>query len=153
MWRDIRVKKLTGNVSLRQITQLRMNDSFTCDPLLLSEIWAQNSNYDTSLSYKIQTESSQISFDPLSGESQELSIAINTNLKNPYLGLDDIHAAMLENFHPDSPTYLLVLFNKIFSQKNYPIFWKTVIILSIFKPNSDPSLPASFQPIAISSFS
>lgn len=166
MWRDI--KKLTGNGSFRSISQLKTDHSITSDPLLISEILAKhytsvssNANYDSDfLEYKLQQEKFDISFDPPSNEplpynlpisENELSNTINKNLRNASPGLDNIHAAMIKNLHPNSLTYLLSLFNSIFSQNTYPIFWKTVIILPILKPGSDPLLPASYRPIALSS--
>jgi len=70
----------------------------------------------------------------------KLSITNNKNLENASPGLDNIHAAMLKNFHPKSLSYLLSLFNAIFSQNIYHLLSKTVIILPFLKPNLDPFL-------------
>ena len=58
---------------------------------------------------------------------------------------------MLKNLHENSLSYLLFLFNKIFSSNTYPLSWKTVIIHPFLKLNSDPTLPASYRLIALSS--
>lgn len=166
MWRDI--KKLTGNGSFRPISQLKSNNSYTTDPLLISEILAKhyasvssNSNYDQHfLTHKLQTEKSPISFTPtpnvtnsynLPITKQELIHTINRNLKNASPGQDNIHAAMLKNLHENSLSYLLSLFNCIFESNAYPLSWKTVVILPFLKPDKDPTLPASYRPIALSS--
>ena len=56
----------------------------------------------------------------MSISSDELSITIHRNLKNASPGLDNIHASMLKNLHPNSLSYLLTLFNAIFIQNKYP---------------------------------
>ena len=55
---------------------------------------------------------------------------------------------MIKNLHPNSPSYLLSLFNSIFSKKIYPAPWKVAIILPILKPNLNPFLSTSYRPIA-----
>jgi len=124
MWRDI--KKLTGNGSFRSINQIKIDNSFTSDPLLISEILANlfssvssNSNYDDFfLTHKLQSETSQISLDspfhdtypynlPIS--AHELMITIDKNLRNASPGPDNIHASTIKNLHPNSSSYLLSL--------------------------------------------
>ena len=70
-YRDILVKKLTDNGSFRHNTQGKSNSTFSSNLLIFdtpAEHYAFvsfNSNYDDAfLSYKQQTENSQISFDP-----------------------------------------------------------------------------------------
>jgi len=167
MWRDIR--KLCGNSSFHYITQIKTNDIFISDPLLIADTLAghyafvsSNTNYDKPfLLHKQESESSPISFEPSSEQqnlsyklpisAEELSIAISKNLRIASPDQDSIHATMLKNLHPNLLTCLLSLFNSIFSQNTYPLTWKTVIILSILKPSSDPLLPFSYRPIALSS--
>jgi len=123
---------------------------------------SSDTNYDKPfLLHKRKSESSPIPFDPspeqqnlsynLPISAEELSIAISENLRNASPGQDSIHATMLENLHLNLLTYFLSLFNSIFSQNTYPLTWKTVIILSILKPSSDPLLPSSYRTIALSS--
>ena len=167
MWRDI--KRLTGNSSPHRITQIKSDSLLISDPLLISETLAKhystvssNSNYDDSfLAHKIQTENTQqLSFDSPNEESlvynlpislDELTTTLERNLKNASPGLDSIHATMLKNLHHNSITYLLSLFNTIFSQNIYPPSWKIAIILPFLKPNADPILPVSYRPIALTS--
>lgn len=54
---------------------------------------------------------------------------------------------MLKNLHPN----IFSLYNSMFSNNIYPHLWKTVIILSFLKPDTDPFLPVSYRPIALSS--
>ena len=134
----------------------------------ISEILAEhyisvssNSNYDQQfLTLKLQAEKSPPSFDPLPGEhpaynlpitEEKLINTINKNMKNAPPRQDNIHAAMLKNLHENSRSYLLALFNNIFSSNIYSLSWKTVIILPFLKPNADPTIPASYRPIAQSS--
>lgn len=166
MWRG--VKRISGNGSYHHISQLKSQDFYISDPSLITEALANhfssvssNTNYDDSfLFHKLQTESSPVSFDSPAGESPsynlpiseyELISTIHKNLKNAAPGQDNIHASMLKNLHPTALSYLLSLFNSIFLSNNYPLPWKTVIILPILKPSSDPHLPGSYRPIALSS--
>ena len=120
---------------------------------------SSNANYDDFfLSYKLQSESVQISFDfPLQETypynlaicADELMLTISKNLRNASPGPDNIHASMIRNFHPNSCFYLISLFHFISLQKIYPPLWKVAIIHPILKPNSDPSLSTSYRPIAL----
>jgi len=136
MWRDIR--ELSGNSSFHHIIQIKSNDTFISDLLLIADTLADHyafvssdTNYEKPfLLHKQKSESSPISFDhspeqqnlsynlPISAE--ELAIAISKNLRNASPGQDSIHATMLKNLHLNLLTYLLSLFNSIFSQNTYP---------------------------------
>jgi len=56
-----------------------------------------------------------------------------------------------EEEHYNAVIYLLSLVNVIFSQNTYPPSWQIAIILPFLKPNTDPTLPVSYRPIALTS--
>lgn len=123
-----------GNSSRHHITQIKSDNSFTSDPLLIFRNSGQTLCVSllkfplptSFLAQKFEAENIELPFDvpqhkslnlqPPCVSSQKLSITIHKNLKNVFPGLDNIHATMLKNLHPDSADYLLLLFNSILSQ-------------------------------------
>lgn len=99
-------------------------------------------SFFTNQKYPLSQRKSLAYNDPIS--SKKLSLTIYKNLKD-VTGLDGMRATILKNLHPNSVTYLLSSFNSIFSQNTYPSSEKT----PLFKPNSDPTLPVSYHPIAL----
>lgn len=58
---------------------------------------------------------------------------------------------MLANMKDNSLTEILKLFNLIWEKGKIPSAWKQAVIVPILKPGKDPSDPASYRPIALTS--
>ena len=71
--------------------------------------------------------------DPLS--SEELKYALNSIRKNSP-GLNQISYKMLEQIPIEFETYLLSIFNEIFSKGVFPHSWKSSLMVFIPKPGS-----------------
>ena len=74
-----------------------------------------------------------------------------SNVKNTAPGPDGIHYKMLKRMHPTAIAALHSLFNKIWTNHQYPSQWRNATILAFLKPGKPPSEPSSYRPITLSS--
>ncbi len=58
---------------------------------------------------------------------------------------------MLKHLGERSLLKLLELFNKVWKEGKLPVAWKEAVVIQIRKPGKDPSKPASYRPIALTS--
>lgn len=80
----------------------------------------------------------------------ELSEAILQG-KSRAAGPDGIYYDMLRNLNTHTLETILHLFNKIWFEAYFPSAWKEAIILPLLKPGKEPTKPASYRPIALTS--
>lgn len=58
---------------------------------------------------------------------------------------------MLKHLGERSLLKLLKVFNKVWKEGKLPVAWKEAVVIPIRKPGKDPSKPASYRPIALTS--
>lgn len=81
---------------------------------------------------------------------QEMRQAINkSRLTSP--GKDQICYIMLKHLGILTQGKLLGLYNKVWEGGILPISWKDAVIIPIIKPGKDPTNPANYRPIALTS--
>ena len=66
-------------------------------------------------------------------------------------GIDTVHHQLLKHLPKDSLLLLLYFSNHIWYTQNFPISWKTTIIIPVPKPGMVLSDPCSYRPIALTS--
>lgn len=66
-------------------------------------------------------------------------------------GADGIHYTMLCHLHPSTLDLILYLFNRVWSEGQFPSSWKVAIVIPLLKPEKDPSSASSYRPIALTS--
>lgn len=80
----------------------------------------------------------------------ELEKAIN-GTKNTAPGPDQIFYQMLRHLPDHAKTYLLAIFNRIFTESIYPEKWRQANVIAFPKPGKDHSNPTNYRPIALTS--
>ena len=68
------------------------------------------------------------------------------------MGPDNILYALLRHLPEESLLVLLDLFNKLWSEGNFPDSWREATIIPLPKPGKDPTNPSSYRPIALFNF-
>jgi len=58
---------------------------------------------------------------------------------------------MLRHLSPTSLSFLLSIFNNIWTTGNFPPHWREAIVLPFLKPNKTGTLPQDYRPIALTS--
>ncbi|GBM10819.1 putative RNA-directed DNA polymerase from transposon X-element [Araneus ventricosus] len=66
-------------------------------------------------------------------------------------GTDGITYNMLRHLNAASLSNLLLLFNRIWTEQEYPSQWHEAIVIPILKPGKDSSNPLNYRPIALTS--
>ncbi|GBL78442.1 putative RNA-directed DNA polymerase from transposon X-element [Araneus ventricosus] len=66
-------------------------------------------------------------------------------------GPDGITYNMLRHLNTASLSNLLLLFNRIWTEQEYPSQWHEAIVIPILKPGKDSSNPLNYRPIALTS--
>ena len=80
----------------------------------------------------------------------ELTAALSSSsITSP--GPDQIHYKMLKYLHENAPSYLLRIFNRLWSSLYYPSEWQIANIVPIPKPGKDHTDPSNYRPIALTS--
>lgn len=80
----------------------------------------------------------------------ELRAALST-CKPSAPGADKVTYTMIQHLHPDTLETLLHLYNKIWLLGHIPRSWREAIVVAFLKEGKDPSSPASYRPIALTS--
>ena len=80
----------------------------------------------------------------------ELRAALNT-CKPSAPGADNITYTMIQHLHSDSLETLLHLYNRIWLSGRLPRSWREAIVVAFLKEGKDPTCPASYRPIALTS--
>lgn len=66
-------------------------------------------------------------------------------------GGDRIMYEMIKYLHPEALKTLLTLYNTMWAAGYIPLLWKEAIVIPVLKQGKDPSLAASYRPIALTS--
>ncbi len=70
---------------------------------------------------------------------------------NTHEGPDHIHYLLLKHLPPSSLTFLLALFNRLWTKGDFPPSWREAFIFPFVKPGKSGSLPNDYRPIALTS--
>ena len=70
---------------------------------------------------------------------------------NSAVGPDEIHYNFIKQLPPESLHLLLKMYNKIWTNREFPEAWKQATIIPIPKPGKNSSNPESYRPIALTS--
>jgi len=79
----------------------------------------------------------------------EVLYTIRTYAKNSAPGPDQITPTMLKHLHPTSISFRANLLSRIFLQAHFPTEWKITTVISILKPQKDPTSSLSYRPISL----
>ncbi|GBN58765.1 putative RNA-directed DNA polymerase from transposon X-element [Araneus ventricosus] len=123
---------------------------------ILSEI-SSESSYPNDCAFKICEEQKSVDFLLSYAEDynstfsyHELKYALRkSNPKSP--GPDQIHNNMLKHLGESSLLTILVLFNRIWRERIFPLSWLKAIVVPIPKPGKDKQDPNNYRPIALTS--
>ena len=163
VWRT--VNGLLGKNSSSSISHLHSNgnkvttlkDITNCLASYFADVSSPNHYSQSFLAYKTKTERSPIDFSSDDDEiynlpftSHELAMAIKQS-KPSSCGPDEIHYDLIKNLPAPSLDTLLKVFNFVWTSDSFPSGWCQSIIIPIFKPGKDRSLPNSYRPIALTS--
>ena len=161
-----RVKKISGKFKNQPLPLLRdANGDNTEDPAVTSNIFARAfasvseiGNYTpTFQNVKTKTEKKSINFstnenlaynDSFSVEEFNYALS-NTSETSP--GYDKITYSMIKRCHYVMKSYILEIFNKIYSEQCFPQNWKLSVILPLPKVGKDRSQPLNYRPISLTS--
>ena len=64
-------------------------------------------------------------------------------------GIDLITYPMIKSIHPSLLSMILRLYNRLFERGEFPVTWKTAIVIAIPKPGKDHLDPANYRPISL----
>ncbi|GBM47140.1 putative RNA-directed DNA polymerase from transposon X-element [Araneus ventricosus] len=123
----------------------------------LSEISSESSYPNDFIAFKKREEQKSVDFLPSYAEDynstfsyHELKDALRkSNPTSP--GPDQIHNNMLKHLGESSLLTLLLLFNRIWQERVFPLSWLKAIVVPIPKPGKDKQDPNNYRPIALTS--
>ena len=163
VWR--RIHKLSGKHPPHPAPVLHIRDILISEPV---EVANELGNYFSQVSsgshlsphfssIKTIKERTPITFTLSSDESynapfssSELNAALQS-CRNTHEGPDGIHYRMLRHLPSSSLSFLLTIFNHIWTSGNFPSHWRDALILPFLKPNKSGTLPQDYRPIALTS--
>ena len=82
---------------------------------------------------------------------RELRVQLGDLKFRKAVGADFIANELLKHLPDESLPFILRLFNSSWSLGHEPATWKLQHIIPILKPGKDPSVPASYRPISLTS--
>ena len=163
IWR--KVHKLSGKHPPLNAPVLKIQNTSIADPLKIANTLGSHFSQISSGSHltpqfhnlKSTKERTPITFS-LSSETHynspftisELTSALHS-CHNTREGPDHIHYLMLKHLPPSSLTFLLALFNRVWTKGDFPPSWREALILPFVKPGKSGSLPNDYRPIALTS--
>lgn len=159
-----RVKKIQGRYVGMHRPVLQGTAGLVTDPKEVANIFGEAlSNISrgpqspTFLRYKRNMEASPVNFPDDDGSDYnifftqaEMTAALRSS-SNTAAGGDNIHYSMLRNLPEVSLSFLLALFNRIWSEGIFPQTWREAIVLPFLKKGKDAQHPSSYRPIALTS--
>ncbi|XP_072400998.1 uncharacterized protein [Diabrotica undecimpunctata] len=152
-----KIRRMKGHNTSSNIVAISLQDHTVTDDQHIADIFASHfsdksnipnlpNNSDTNISSpKIFTNTSSMT---LPFNLIELNEAI-PSLKNSAAGTDDIPSIFLKNLHPDTHLKLLEVYNKIWSQNQFPTLWRQATTIPIKKNDSSSNLLKSYRPISL----
>ena len=159
-----KVNKISGKYSNRHTPVLRNNQEIVSDPAAVADIFgeslsnisrgSQNSEF---LKIKRKAESVPIQYPPDDGSDYNNVFTI-TEMENALkhssdsaAGEDRIYYSMIKNLPDISKNFLLLLYNRIWTENTFPTLWKTAIIHPFMKRGKEPLDKLNYRPIALTS--
>ena len=158
-----RVNKIRGKYCITPPPVLHVNNRLVTDPqetsTILAESFASNERYYSQdfLRYKDAQENRPIVFPCNQQQSYNTALTKHefkhclalTRETSP--GLDKITYSLIKAAHHSLQDNLLHIFNRIFTEEQFPSSWKTAIVIPFPKPNKDSTLPENYRPISLTS--
>ncbi|KAJ4447753.1 hypothetical protein ANN_09761 [Periplaneta americana] len=159
-----KVRRIMGKRS-SVIPGIISNGVTTTSPIEIAEIFAtsfaqvsSSNNYDPEfLKIKDAAEKRNLHFISDNTEyyntpftTEELEAALDTS-PNTSHGPDNIHNRMLRHLPPAGKSFLLAMYNRIWTEGVFPSAWRSAIVILVQKPGKDPSLSGSYRPISLTS--
>ena len=159
------VRRISGKYKANTVSHLKSNNNDITDVKeicnTLAEQFAFNSssdNYSNMFNrYRLRLEKDTIDFDTNDIYSyndvftlHELKKAIKIS-RDTSPGIDTVHYQLLKHLPDDSLLLLLYILNHIWLTQDFPVSWKTAIIIPVPKPGKVLSDPGSYRPIALTS--
>ena len=100
-----------------------------------------------------------IKFDPKDGAEEEYNQEFHPyelqhalkNTKKTSPGKDKITFEMMQNLPEKAMTYLLQMYNQMWTNGTLPEEWGHAVVIPIPKPGKDPSNPTNYRPISLTS--
>ena len=159
------VRRISGKYKANTVSHLKSNNNDITDVKeicnTLAEQFAFNSssdNYSNMFNrYRLRLEKDTIDFDTNDNYSyndvftlHELKKAIKIS-RDTSPGIDTVHYQLLKHLPDDSLLLLLYIFYHIWLTQDFPVSWKTAIIIPVPKPGKVLSDHGSYRPIALTS--
>lgn len=158
------IKKINGKNKFRTINSVSDNNNKEIrNPPDIANTLAvhyQNKTSDNSynhtfLNHKLYQESLPLDYNDEVDENyntpfsyMELEKALKS-CKSTAVGTDLVSYPMLKNLPKEAKTFLLEVFNFIWSKHKYPSEWSKSVVIPILKPNKDPKNCNSYRPITL----
>ena len=158
-----RIHKINGKYTQHPTPILYdTNNSLIADPTAVGEIFGQtlstiSRGSSSPLFLREKEKCSDIRFGEDGGEEynhpikeEEVNAALAAS-KNTAAGEDKIHYQMLKHLPNVTLRYIVDLFNRIWTSKQFPSCWRTSIVLPFPKANKDHRNPKNYRPITLTS--
>ena len=152
------VRRISGKYKANTVSHLTSNNNDITDVKeicnTLAEQFAFNSssdNYSNMFNrYRLRLEKDTIDFDTNDNYSYNDVFTLH-ELKRQLKYIDTVHYQLLKHLPDDSLLLLLYILNHIWLTQDFPVSWKTAIIMPVPKPGKVLSDPGSYRPIALTS--
>ena len=158
-----RVRKKAGNFSPGPLPGLNVNGDKVSDGQAVANTLAEtfsfvSSRASRSLAVRRQFEADearQLDFSSGGGESYNVPYSLPklrsalSLCKDSSPGSDNVTYTMIRHLDSGSLSFLLGLFNRMWSDGYVPPSWKSAIVITIPKPGKDASLPLKYRPIVL----
>lgn len=161
-----RVQRINGKYSATPLPIIKQQDgSIQADHKTVANLLAEHFSQTSSETqytrefrrFKEQKETKTLSFrtnEQFCYNSPITEVEFNTALRTSNEsspGMDNISYSFVKHAHPTLRTFILILFNRIFSEAVFPMEWRTSIVIALPKPNKDLQLCSSYRPISLTS--
>ena len=159
-----RVRKIAGKFSAPPPPVLSHVGETVADPKTVADLFAEHfasvSRKDPTAPgarYRQTSESHDVNFASPGGESYNVPFTVSEMQKalsqchDSSPGPDDIPYAFLRHMSENAFTFLLNLYNLIWSTGDFPSSWGVAIVLPIPKPGKDHLQATNYRPISLTS--
>ncbi|XP_072395392.1 uncharacterized protein [Diabrotica undecimpunctata] len=155
MWSKIR--RMKGHNTSSKIAAISLQDHTVTDDQHIADIFASHFSDKSNIPNLSNNSDTNISSPKIFSNTSSMNLPFNllelneaiSSLKNSAAGPDDIPSIFLKNLHPDTHLKLLELYNKIWSQNQFPTLWRQATTIPIKKNDSSPNLLKSYRPISL----
>ena len=159
-----KIKKIQGRYGGMRRPVLRHDNTLYTDPRDVANLFARNMSVVSQglqtpafQNHKIRQESSLIAFPPDDGSDYNVPFTLAElrealrRCSNTAAGDDGIHYSMVKHLPDNSMTFLLDLYNRIWTEGAFPALWRVAIVLPFPKPGKDTLEWMNYRPIALTS--